>query len=282
MEVVRFQTAQAVLGSEQLAPPATGYADIHVHVLPGIDDGPAAMADSIAMASAAAASGTSVLAATPHLHSSFPDVHVGEIADRCRSLQAALQERDIAIEIVPGAEVDVEWLLDASDAEIELASYGQRGRDLLIEVPPGSVRVVEAVFPRLRSKGYRVTLAHPERALGLEHDHAWLRSLVNQGLILAVNAGALLRSRGSGRGRVARWLCAEGLARVLTSDGHRGNDWRPVTQLADGAKVLSELVGPDRAMWMTRDVPRAILEGETLPVAPPVEPPPRHRWFRRR
>jgi protein-tyrosine phosphatase len=281
MDLVKFQTAQP-LRSVQGAAPVTGYVDIHAHLLPGIDDGPDSLADSIAMASAAAESGTAMLAATPHLHPSFPDVHLEELGERCRALQRALAERDIEIQIVSGAEISVDWLIDAGDAELEMASYARRGSDVLIETPPGSIRLLDAVFPRLRAKGYRVTLAHPERGLGLEHDLPWLRKLVDQGLVLAVNAGALLASRSSHRGRLARQLCADGLARVLVSDGHRGTNWRPVTQLAAGARVLADLVGPDRAAWMTRDVPRAILEGETLPVAPPVEPPRRHRWFSRR
>lgn len=260
----------------------TGYVDIHAHVLPGIDDGPEALEGAIAMASAAAASGTEILAATPHLHRSFPDVRVDELAARCRSLQQALQQRGIPIRIVSGAEIAVEWLIDASDTDLKLASYGQRGRDVLIETPPASVRIIEPVFRQLRASGYRVTLAHPERARGWEQDHAWLRELVDQGLVLAVNAEALLSARNTGRGRRARRFCTEGLARVLASDGHRAADWRPVTQLAEGADALVELVGAERAVWMTRDAPRAILEGETLPVAPPVEQPRRRRWLARR
>jgi protein-tyrosine phosphatase len=278
MEQVRFQTAGPLRGAQR-SPAVTGLVDIHAHVLPGIDDGPDVLEDSIAMASAAAASGTAILAATPHLHPSFPDVHVEELAKRCRALQEALRERGIPIQIVPGAEIDVEWLLGASDTELDLASYGQRGRDLLIETPPGSIRIIESIFPRLRAKGYRTTLAHPERGAGLEHDRAWLRRLVDQGLILAVNAGALLNGRASRRGRLAHQLCAEGLARVLVSDGHRGSDWRPVTQLADGAEALTEMIGADRARWMTHEVPRAIVQGEPLPVAPPVQTRRGRRWL---
>lgn len=260
----------------------SGHVDIHSHVLPGLDDGPEALKDSIAMARAAAASGTAILAATPHLSPDFPGVHVHELAARCRSLQDALEQSGVPIRIVPGAEITLDWLLEATDEELALASYGQLGRDVLIEAPPGNIRLVESVFPRLRSKGYRVTLAHPERGLGLERDDAWLRALVDQGLILAVNAGALLSGRSSNRGRAARRLCTDGLARVLASDGHRAADWRPVTRLAEGAQALAAMVGADRARWMTREVPRAILQGEPLPVAPPVQARRRRRWLSRR
>ena len=41
--------------------------DIHCHILPGIDDGPSDMNESIEMASVAAAAGITTIVATPHL-----------------------------------------------------------------------------------------------------------------------------------------------------------------------------------------------------------------------
>jgi protein-tyrosine phosphatase len=254
----------------------SGYVDIHAHVLPGIDDGPDELEESIEMAAAAAASGTSTLAATPHLHTGFPDVHVGELADRCQGLRKALQERGVPIEIVAGAEISVDWLVDATDADLALASYGQRGTDLLIETPSNNSMILKSVFPHLQMKGYRVTLAHPERALEVQRDHGWLRPMIGHGLLLAIDADSLLGGQGSGPGRAARRLCAEGLAHVITSDGHRASDWRPVTLLDEAHQAASTLIGPDRAGWMTYDAPRAILAGEPLPESPPSEP--RHKW----
>jgi tyrosine-protein phosphatase YwqE len=113
------------------------------------------------------------------------------------------------------AEIAVEWLLiEASDADLALASYGQRGTDLLIETPSSGGRTIEFVLPHLQAKGYRVTVAHPERDSRLVRDHQWLKALAEQGLLLAVNAEALLTGRGSGRGRGARRLCGEGLVRA--------------------------------------------------------------------
>jgi protein-tyrosine phosphatase len=51
-----------------------GYVDIHAHVLPGIDDGPDDLDQSVSMLRAAAASGTDKIVATPHLRSDFPGV----------------------------------------------------------------------------------------------------------------------------------------------------------------------------------------------------------------
>src|SRR5581483_9388963 len=108
-----------------------GYVDIHAHVLPGIDDGPSDLAEAIAMARAAADSGITTIAATPHLHPGFPDVHIHEIAERCQELREAIDREQIQLNVVSGAEVSLMWAFDASDEDLRLASYGQRGTALL-------------------------------------------------------------------------------------------------------------------------------------------------------
>src|SRR5436305_1040382 len=67
-----------------------GLVDIHTHLLPGIDDGPATLDESLEMARVAVASGIGTIAATPHLRSDFPDVYVEELASHCQVLQGAV------------------------------------------------------------------------------------------------------------------------------------------------------------------------------------------------
>ncbi len=45
--------------------------DLHSHLLPGIDDGPATVDGSLAILKAAAAAGTKVLTATPHVSARY-------------------------------------------------------------------------------------------------------------------------------------------------------------------------------------------------------------------
>src|SRR5205085_11769341 len=136
---------------------------------------------------------------------------------------------------------------------------------------------IEPVVAYLVDKGYRVTLAHPERGLSFQRNQDWLRPLVDRGLLLAVNAGSLLAGRTSHPGSLARFLVNEGLAHVIASDGHRAAHWRPITVLEQGVEAAAALVGPERARWMTEDAPRAILEGTALPDAPPLQPQRRRR-----
>ena len=261
-----------------------GYVDLHAHVLPGVDDGPPDREGSLAMLRAAAASGIGTLAATPHLRADFPGVHVDELARRCRDLREACVQEGIEIRIVSGAEVSLVWALEASDEQLALATYDQRGTDLLIETPTSSVVGFESLLFQLRAKGLRVTLAHPERSVEFQRDSSRLDELVRQGVLLQVNAETLLgQARGSGAHRLGRDLCTRGLVHALASDGHRAASWRPVTCLGDAVAEAVALAGPDRARWMTETAPAAIIAGAELPNAPEVRAPPRrHRLLWRR
>lgn len=258
----------------------SGYVDIHAHVLPGIDDGPSDLAESLAMARAAAECGITTIAATPHLHPGFPDVHVHEIAERCQELREAIDREQIPLRVVSGGEVSLTWALNASDDDLRLASYGQRGTDLLIETPSSSIIGIERLLYELHDRGYRITLAHPERTRQLSSQESVLRNLVDQGVLLQVNAGSLLvPTARRGPRAFARHLCSEGLVQVIASDGHRASRWRPVTELADGVEAAVKLVGEDRAQWHAATAPRAVIEGAELPPAPPATAE-RRSWWR--
>src|SRR5436305_12434618 len=138
------------------------------------------------MARAAVQAGAETIAVTPHLRPDFPLVHVEEIAERCDQLRDELTRAGISLRILAGAETSLLWALDADERALALASYGQLGTDLLIETPteaPQLERLVEAV----QDRGFRVTLAHPERSRTLERDRDRMWALREQGVLFQVN-----------------------------------------------------------------------------------------------
>jgi protein-tyrosine phosphatase len=253
--------------------------DIHAHLLPGIDDGPPELADALEMARAAVQGGIETMAVTPHLRPDFPQVKVEEIAMRCEQLRGELAAAGIPLRIVPGSEASLLWALEADEQELRVASYGQLGSDLLIEAPD-EAPVLEQMLHAVQERGFRVTLAHAERNHTLQRHPSRLRALRDQGLLVQINAGALRARRGSGERRFAEALCRWGLADVLASDGHRGTEWRPVTDLAEGIGAAARLVGKLRAHWMASEAPAAIIAGAELPPAPPVDPADQPWWRR--
>ena len=247
--------------------------DLHAHLLPGIDDGPGTVEESIETARAMAAEGTRTVATTPHLRDDHPAVRPSELASRTADLQASLDEAGVSLGLVPGAEIDILRAREASADELRLASYGGRGTHVLVETPYGPLPdAFEDLLFELTLAGLQVLLAHPERNPTFQHAPDRLTRLVQRGVLLQVTAMALAaQGRGSRSRRLALSLVEEGLAHVIASDAHALAMGRPVG-LAAGVAAAAE-VAPARAEWMVTDAPAAILAGEALP-SPPAE---RHR-----
>jgi protein-tyrosine phosphatase len=246
--------------------------DLHTHLLPGIDDGPATMSEAVELARRVRADGARGVAATPHCNDRHPGVHPPELAGRAAELEHELRAHGIELGVVHGGEVDLTWGLEASDEQLHTVSYRGLGKDLLVETPYGPLTTnFEAMLFSIAVKGYRILLAHPERNPTFQEDPQRVERMSDSGTLLQVTASALTRPpRTSRSGKLARRLVEGGHAHVLASDSH-GAAAPDRGGLSRGARVAAELVGQARAGWMVEGVPRAILLGEPLPEAPPIE-----------
>lgn len=240
---------------------------MHAHVLPGIDDGPPDLQESLALLRAAALSGTRIIAATPHLRRDFPRVRLEDIADSCLLL-AEQVPRDWDLQIVSGGEVDMGWAMRATDEQLRLASYGGRGTDLLVETPYGtSPRIFEPPLMALMNRGYRVLLAHPELNPGLQQSYETIDALAARGVLFQITGASLLPDpRRSRRSRLARHLVEQGQAHVIASDAHSSGPRRPPGLIA--GLEIARAIAPERADWMVTSAPAAILNGKPLPPLP--------------
>lgn len=238
--------------------------DLHAHVLPGVDDGPRDVEGSIALLRAAADDGAEVVCATPHVGHDFSVARPAELGRRCADLQALTGD---APALVPAAEVTLGWAVEADELDLRLATYGQRGTDLLVETPYAglSTRFEELLFA-VAIRGVRVLLAHPERNPTFQRDPERLAALARRGILLQVTASSLLGRRRSRRRRLAAALVEEGLAHVIASDAHAADGSR-APGLRAAVAAAGRLAG-GRASWMVTDAPAAILDGAPLPGPP--------------
>ena len=136
--------------------------DLHCHVLPGIDDGPDTIEDSLALARAAASAGTRVMVATPHVSWEYQN-DAATITKLARELNARLAQDGVALEVLVGAEIAMTRAADIEAAQLAHLTLGGGGC-LLIEPPFAQMATgIDVLIHQLQRTGYRVVLAHPER-----------------------------------------------------------------------------------------------------------------------
>jgi protein-tyrosine phosphatase len=88
--------------------------DLHCHLLPGIDDGPADLGGTLAMAQQHVKAGIEVVAATPHVAWDMPN-DAATIELHLADTRAALAAARIPLEVVRGAEIDVHQAVRLGD-----------------------------------------------------------------------------------------------------------------------------------------------------------------------
>jgi protein-tyrosine phosphatase len=235
--------------------------DLHSHVLPGLDDGAADLADAVDICRAAVADGIRVLAATPHVREDYPTTAV--------QMQAALERvraatSDLPLELLPGAELALDELR-RDRAELLLLTLAGNPSYLLVETPyfGWPLNINSALFELL---AMRITpvLAHPERNPEVQEQPERLDRLVAGGVLVQLTAASVDGRLGGRTRTAARALLDREAAHLIASDAHS-----PAVRgigMSDAARAL----GDDAlARWLTVDVPAAIVEGVALPARPP-------------
>ncbi len=242
--------------------------DLHSHLLPGIDDGPATLAESVEMARVAWESGTRAMVCTPHMIASYP-TDPREVRLGVARLASALHDAEIPLAIHTGGEIALPWLERMSDDDLALASIGGSGRWLLLEMPfQGWPLRLPEILRDLEIRGFSAILAHPERADAVQRGPDRMRDLIGRGALVQLTAGSFLGEHGAAARRAALILLGGGAAHFLASDSHSAGPWRP-PGLEAGLRAAADAIDVEAQAlsWMVDEGPAAVLEGE--PVRPP-------------
>jgi protein-tyrosine phosphatase len=234
--------------------------DLHLHLLPGVDDGARDLSESLRFARRMVDDGVTEATVTPHVGSSF-DHDPLDIPKRVDALQRALDRKSIPLRLHSGGEIHPGGADELSDAVLRTIAHGPGdARWVLFEVPfAGIDDAFLRSCARLRSRGYGLLIAHPERARGLlDGGLQRLWPEIENGALLQVNICSLLGNHGPEIQHAAQRLVRAGLAFVLGSDAHPGSREHTVAVGAElavqaGLSVLA-------AERLTADNPRFLLE----------------------
>ena len=243
--------------------------DLHTHILPGIDDGPRTVMESLQIVAALAGEGCTDLVATPHYGDGCARVGASAVRARVEALSAVVREAGIDIRLWPGHEIQLDANLTDALARDEVASINNRPY-LLLELPASQFPTfLGALLGQMRTQGYIPLIAHGERYLPIWHNPDLLVPLVEMGVLVQITAASLLGVFGPQAKHTAETLLGRRLAHVISSDAHRVN-FRP-PRLPASLAAAERLIGGEAVHRMTVEVPSAILRGEAVPIVPPEE-----------
>ncbi|HEY6780957.1 MAG TPA: CpsB/CapC family capsule biosynthesis tyrosine phosphatase [Thermoleophilaceae bacterium] len=253
----------------RVASASESQAELHFHLLPGVDDGPTTMADSLELAEAAVADGSSIVVATPHIrHGGVlePLLLPGMVAE----LRAHLAGAGVPLEIHCGGELAHELVGRLGQHELQTIAHGPAsGRWLLVEAPfEGIGADFHASTAELRARGFGVLIAHPERSAdALLDGGAGLHRELAAGSLAQVNAMSLVGAHGEEVRAAAAALVVSGAVAAIASDAH-GPTRPPALSLARAALAALD-IQPETIEQLVCAAPRQLLaRGISMRAAP--------------
>ena len=234
------------------------FADIHNHILFGVDDGARVEKEMYQLIDAAYADGVRHLCFTPHYHPAYFGEHQEEIAAgfRMASAYAALRYLDLSLYL--GNELryersSMEWLEQGRCKTLDGTQC------LLVDFlyPEPADAIMDAML-RVLNGGYTPVLAHVERYESLHRDMREVERMKSWGVILQVDAQSPLGGLGRGAKHRSRRLLAAGLIDIVASDTHDLVHRPP--QLRSCFEFVSRKYGEDYAIQLFWENPLRILE----------------------
>lgn len=197
--------------------------DMHNHLLPGVDDGPSSMEESLKMIEAYINMGWTHIITTPHIN----ETHYPNSPDKLRavfeSLQKEVNKRGFSIHLDLAAEYQTDALFQKHLKEERLLSMADKR--VLIELPFFQPPINwSQYFFDAQLKGYTPILAHAERYLYWKKDLEKFATLRDRGVELQLNLSALIGKYGSEVQRLAEKLISREAYSWVASDAHSVDD----------------------------------------------------------
>jgi tyrosine-protein phosphatase YwqE len=215
-------------------------ADMHSHILPGIDDGSPDVETSVALVRGLKTLGIHRACATPHIIGDMFRNNRDTITAAQSALQQALDQQGIEFNLTVAAEymLDSYFLTLLNDKENILTV-----RDNLIltefsyaAMPSNPGEMSFAII----TEGFSPILAHPERYAYYHNDYEQYHHLQDLGFVLQVNLLSLTGYYGKEVAKAAHYLVKNNLISFAGTDMHHD---RHLAALMDGRnhKIFGEV-----------------------------------------
>lgn len=197
--------------------------DLHCHMLPGIDDGPDSMDESLALAKLAVDGGITHSILTPHIHPGRWDNEALTIRSSMEMFKKALSDHAIPLKVGMSGEmrVGLEALQMVANHQVPFLGRWADNYVVLLEMPHSHIPMgMQQMIQWLMQRNIRPLIAHPERNKDVLRRLDKIQPLVDAGCLFQVTSGSIAGRFGSTARDRARQLLEMGVVTVLATDAH--------------------------------------------------------------
>jgi protein-tyrosine phosphatase len=235
--------------------------DIHCHILPGIDDGPKDLKQSVEMARAAVAEGITTIIATPHFNLKYGNNKL-VILEQVKRLNEVLQSESIPLTILPGQEPRIYGELLEDYEQEQILTLNDSRKYQLIELPANHVpRYSEQLLYDLQMEGITPVIVHPERNQEIIENTTLLFNLVEKGALTQITASSVTGDLGKKIKKFSLQLLESNLTHFIASDAHN-LDTRKF-RLRESYETIQKEFGIDM-VYMLQENAEILLQGNSV------------------
>lgn len=195
-------------------------ADMHAHLLPGIDDGAPDIFTSLDLIRGLADLGYRKLIATPHIlwevYPNTPEIIMAKLA----TLRGAVEDAGIDVSLHAAAEYFID---DYFEEQLKLKKplLTLYQNYVLVEFSMVTAPYdLQRIFFDMQIQGYQPVLAHPERYVYLEHRKEVFDQLKDSGCLFQLNLLSLSGHYGRSVTELAHYLLDKGYYNLAGTDLH--------------------------------------------------------------
>jgi len=224
------------------------HADLHSHLLPGIDDGSPDIETSIELISGMRKLGYKKLITTPHI---MWDVYKNTnsiILEKLELVRGRLADEQIDVEIHAAAEYFIdEHLGELVERKEPLLSFGNNLVLVEFSMVSQPFEWKNTLF-EMQIQGYQPVIAHPERYAYLDRNKNFYDELKGAGYLFQLNILSLSGQYGSSVAELARYLGKKGYYDLIGTDLHHARHlqalknpsvFSSIQQILDSGKILN-------------------------------------------
>lgn len=196
--------------------------DVHSHILFGIDDGSRTISESIELLKKLKSVGFNNVILTPHfiLDSTYNSNYEANIKIY-NELKERLINENIDINIYLGNEIFIDKNVPTL-LEKNIITSLNGTKYVLVEFPMHNKLLnIEDILYEIRSKGYEVVIAHPERYDAFKEDYSIVDTLREDGFLFQSNYSSILGYYGKDSIKLLKYMLKRHYIDFLGTDIHR-------------------------------------------------------------